>query len=189
MNELEHLLSLVPDKIQFKSTTSKKFKTDVYEYFNKPEFKEVNCLEIGCAHGHTTLLLSKLFANVYGINEDSCNIATQFCKSNGSLNTHFFVRDVYKYGLPDIESDVIMIDAIHTYGHVRTDIMNSLKLKSKNKKHFIFDDTGLFPEVHKVVKDMCDKNVLKFVKNIGCSPTDPFHKPLHDYEGIICTEV
>lgn len=189
MNEIDRILSLVPEKMQCTYTTSKKFKLDIYNFFDKPEFKDLNCLEIGCAKGHTTLLLSKLFNKVYGINEDSCESASKFCKSNGSQNVEFFVQDVYRMGLPNIEVDIIMIDAIHTYNHVYTDIKNSLKLKSKNKKYFIFDDTGLFPDVNKVVKDMCDQNILKFVKDIGASPTDPFHKPLNGYEGAICVEV
>jgi SAM-dependent methyltransferase len=189
MNEIEHILSLVPTKLEYKSTTSKQFKLDVYEYFNKPEFKTLNCLEIGCAKGHTTLILSKLFNKVYGVNEDSCDIASEFCKSNGSLNAEFFVQDVYRFGFPNVEADIIMIDAIHTYEHVYTDIKNSLKLKSKNKKYFIFDDMGLFPEVNKVVKDMCDQNVLRFIKDIGVSPDGQFHKPLNRYEGAICVEI
>jgi hypothetical protein len=189
MNELENLLSLVPDKLEYTYTTSKKFKTDVYEYFNKPEFKTLNCLEIGCAKGHTTLFFSKLFNKVYGITLGSYKDAEDFCKSNGSLNTEFFSLDVYSQGLPKVNADIIMVDAIHTYDNVQKDIKNSLKLKSQGKKYFIFDDTGLVPEVNKIVKDMCDKNVLRFIKNIGCSPTDPFHKPLKDYEGIICVEV
>lgn len=189
MTDLDTILNAVPEKIQYRNTTSKKFKSDVYNFFNKPEFKELNCMEIGCAKGHSTFLFSKLFKQVYAINNVTIQEAQAFCSSNGSHNIEYFTQDVYKYGLPDAEVDVIMIDAVHTYEAVKTDILNTLNLRSKGKKYIIFDDTGILPEVLQIVTEMCDKNVLELITPIGCKPGDPFHRALYSDEGLICKEV
>jgi SAM-dependent methyltransferase len=189
MQEIDKLLNLVPEKYQWRRTTSKKFKKDVFDFFNKPTFKELNCLEIGCAHGHTTLILSKLFKKVYGINNISTEEAKQFCNNNNCENVEFFNQDVYVNGLPNIEADVIMIDAVHTYEAVKMDIHNSLKLKSNYKKHLIFDDTGIEPPVLKAVNDFCDNNILKIITKIGHKPGDFFHRELYSEEGLICIEL
>ena len=189
MNDIESLLKLVPEKFEWRNTTSKKFKYDVYNFFNKDEFKNLSCLEIGCAKGHTTLILSKLFKNVYGINDLCTKDALNFCNENGSHNVKFFNRDVYTQGLPDLEADVIMIDAIHTYEAVTIDILNSLKLRSNNKKYLIFDDTGIEPPVLKAVNDMCHNNVLKIITTRGHKPGDFFHRELYSEEGLICVEL
>ena len=188
MSDIEQLLTLVPEKFEWRNTTSKKFKKDLFNFFNKPEFKTLNCLEIGCANGHTTLILSKMFKKVYGINNISTEKAKAFCNKNGSQNVEFFNQDVYIEGLPDIEADVIMIDAVHTYEAVIIDISNSLKLKSKNKKYLIFDDIGIEPPVLKAVKDYCDSDVLEIITTIGHKPGDFFHRELYNEEGLICKE-
>jgi len=188
-NIIEELLNKVPEKYQYRNTTSKKFKLDIYNFFNKPEFKELNCMEIGCARGHTTLILSKLFKQAYGINDVDTSDAQKFCNSNDSFNVEFFSQDVYTHGLPDLEVDVIMIDAVHTYEAVTIDILNSLKLRSNNKKYLIFDDTGIEPSVLKAVNDMCHNNVLKIITTIGHKPGDFFHRELYSEEGLICVEL
>ena len=159
---IENLLNAVPEKYQYVKTTSKKFKLDLYNFFNKSEFKELSCMEIGCARGHTTLILSKLFKQVYAINDIDTSDAQKFCNSNGSSNVEFFSQDVYKYGL---------------------------KLRSENKKYIIFDDTGICPEVLNIVKEKCDLNILQLITPIGCKPGDAFHRELYDHEGLICREV
>lgn len=186
---IEELLNKVPEKYQYRNTTSKKFKLDLYNFFNKSEFKELNCMEVGCAKGHTTFILSKLFKKVYAINDIDTSDAQKFCNSNESFNVEFFSQDVYKYGLPDAHVDVIMIDAVHTYDAVKIDIENSFKLRSNNKKYLIFDDTGICPDVLKIVKEKCEQNILQLITPIGCKPGDAFHRELYDYEGLICREV
>lgn len=39
---IDELLNKVPEKYQWRNTTSKKFKYDVYNFFNKPEFKDLS---------------------------------------------------------------------------------------------------------------------------------------------------
>ena len=53
---IDEILSLVPDKFEHKTTTSKKFKRDVFAFFDKPEFKNKTALEIGSNLGYTTFI-------------------------------------------------------------------------------------------------------------------------------------
>ena len=188
--ELNELLTLVPDKFEDRTTTSHRFKSDVYTFFKTPEFENKTCLEIGCKSGFTTLFLTHIFKLVYGINYDTVVSPDNFLKSHGRKNYELFAQDVYKFGLPVTHSDVIFVDAVHTYNAVLTDVENSLKLMSSGKKYFIFDDIGLYPEVKGAVDVMVEKNILKVERRIGYSPFGSnFVGYLTDYEGVICSEV
>ena len=186
---LDSILEMVPDKFSDITTTSKRFKSDVYDFFNLPEFSDKTCLEIGCKNGYTTLILTYLFKTVYGINYDTVESPRKFLESKGRENFELFAQDVYKLGLPVKSADVIFIDAVHTYQAVLIDIENSLKLTSKSKKYFIFDDIGLYPEVKSAVYECVNAGILKVEKKIGYGPFDgDFVRLLSDHEGIICSE-
>ena len=188
--KLEELLTLVPDKSEDKTTTSHLFKSDLYNFFKKPEFEDKTCLEIGCKNGFTTLFLTHIFKLVYGINYDTVFYPDNFLKSHGRKNYELFAQDVYKLGLPVTSADVIFVDAVHTYQAVLLDISNSLSLTSSEKKYFVFDDIGLYPEVKAAVDECMEKNILKPEKRIGHSPFGlAFGRNLSDYEGIICSEI
>ena len=68
---IDELLKDIPDKFEHSTTTSHKFKRDVFEFFNKPEFKESVCLEIGSNRGHSTrksdIVLMKNLHDLYMI--------------------------------------------------------------------------------------------------------------------------
>lgn len=186
---IDSILEMVPDKFSDITTTSKKFKSDVYEFFNTPDFSDKTCLEIGCKNGYTTLVLTYLFKMVYGINYDTIVSPNEFLVSKDRSNFKLFAQDVYKLGLPVHEADVIFVDAVHTYQAVVMDVENSLKLKSDGKKYFIFDDIGLYPEVRSAVYECVSAGVLKVEKKIGYGPFDgDFVRLLSDHEGIICSE-
>ena len=51
----------IPDKRQYKDTTSLQFKYDLVESFEDTECGEYIVLEVGTNHGHTTRILSFLF--------------------------------------------------------------------------------------------------------------------------------
>lgn len=187
---LDSILEMVPDKFSDITTTSKKFKSDVYSFFNTPEFSEKTCLEIGCKNGYTTLILTYLFKTVYGINYDTVESPNQFLTSKHRTNFKLYAQDVYKLGLPVDNADVIFVDAVHTYQAVLIDIENSLNLKSSGKKYFIFDDIGLYPDVRSAVYECVDAGLLKVEKKIGYGPFDgDFVRLLSDHAGIICSEV
>lgn len=188
---IDEIIEKTPEKLNFKWTTSRKFKRDMYEFFNAEEFRNKSCLEIGSAYGHTSAVLCSLFKQFYGINIDTVSVseAIKTCESFGINNFKFYVRDVYVEGLPDVVADVILVDAVHTYSAVLTDVKNSLKLKSDGKKYFVFDDVGLFPVVYNAVAELCSSGVLKAIKDIGHVPGDAFLRPLNCSEGVICVEI
>jgi len=51
----------IPDKRQYKDTTSLKFKEDLVSSFEDTECEDYTILEVGTNHGHTTRILSYLF--------------------------------------------------------------------------------------------------------------------------------
>jgi len=179
----------IPDKTEFKNTTSLKFKQDVIEFFKD---KNLNtCLEIGTNHGWTTRILSDLFKNIYTVDHSIDN--TNKAKNNNSdkTNINFITADAYKsstyLGMPKM--DIVFIDCIHTYEGVLADINTALSLMDIEKgMYFIFDDYG-HPQ-STGVKDAILKAIeegLKVEKYIG-QETGYQYNPtsiLIDNEGII----
>lgn len=187
--KIDDILALMPDKTEDRTTTSKKFKSDLYEFFKREEFSDKTCLEIGCKNGYTTLILTHIFKLVYGINYDTVVSHTKFLKDNNRNNFELFAQDVYKFGLPVKNVDVIFVDAVHTHAAVMSDVHNSLNLHSIGKKYFIFDDVGLYPEVKSAVDELIRSEKLSLIRSIGHSPfSSGFSGLMNDYEGVICIE-
>jgi hypothetical protein len=44
---IDKILENIPDKFEHRTTTSHRFKKDVFEFFNSPEFSDRVCVEIG----------------------------------------------------------------------------------------------------------------------------------------------
>lgn len=185
--DIDKILENIPDKFQHKTTTSHKFKKDLFEFFNKPEFKNMVCLEIGSNIGYTTRVLSYLFKEVIGFNLDNVELASKF--NSDRPNVRYYAQDVYNSILPIDYGDVFLIDAVHTYDAVINDTLRSLKFKSEEKKYFIYDDYGSFPEIKRAINDLIEYNKIKIVKKIGHSPEEKFTRELTEYEGLICIEV
>lgn len=185
--DIEEILKNIPDKFQHKTTTSHKFKKDLFDFFNKDEFKDCVCLEIGSNVGYTTRILSYLFKEVIGFNLEDASIAEKF--NVDRPNVKYYVQDVYKTKLPIDYGDIFLIDAEHTYHAVIEDTMRSLSFKSKNKKYFIYDDYGAFPEIKQAINDLVQYEKIKIIKYIGHEPNSNFTRQLFDYEGLICVEL
>lgn len=183
---IDELLSNIPDKFQHRTTTSHKFKRDVFDFFNKDEFKEKSCVEWGSNLGFTTKILSYLFKNVTGFNIERTVEAEEFNKN--SPNVKFYGQDIYETEIPIDYGDVFLVDAQHTYHAVVDDTIRSLNFKSNGLKYFIYDDYGAYPEIKKAINDLISYGKIEIVKKIGHSPTDPFPRQLDDYEGLICIE-
>lgn len=183
---IEEILINIPDKFQHKTTTSHKFKRDLFEFFNKEEFKNKTCLEIGSNVGYTTRVLSYIFKEVVGFNLENVELAQKF--NSDRSNVRFYAQDVYNTTLPIDHGDVFLIDAEHTYEAVVNDTMRSLKFKSSGKKYFIYDDYGAFPEIKQAVTDLIQYDKMQIVKYIGHETGSNFTRPLFDYEGVICIE-
>lgn len=133
----------IPDKTEFKDTTSLKFKQDVAEFFKD---KNLNtCLEIGTNKGWTTRILSDLFKEVHTVDYTLPN--TEAAKFNNSKksNIYYYTADAYKRetfaGMPKM--DVVFIDCVHTYDAVLFDINTALSLiDTEQGMYFLFDDYG-----------------------------------------------
>lgn len=189
MEILTEILNKIPDKFDCRNTTSIKFKSELYEFFNKPEFKNRICLELGVYNGHSSYLLSHLFKKVVGfeISEGRINSAKKFV--DGINNIEFIRHDLYDGPLPVSEGDVFFIDALHTYDAVVNDTLNCLNnVKSNYKKYIIYDDYGICVPVKNAVHHLIDVGKLKLIKYIGYEPNSQFTSPLLDYEGVICSE-
>ena len=63
-NKTDMLLNLVNHKETFKNATSKKFKSDLIEYFKDEKYKKMKVLELGACQGDTTRIFSELFETV-----------------------------------------------------------------------------------------------------------------------------
>ena len=164
-DELKRVLDETPDKLQWKETTSLKFKQELVDFFGE-DFKDKDVLEVGCHVGHTSRILSYLFKKVYAMNingplfgdrtlwevndlvsendvykQYSVNIKTTFDKKFENID--YLEMDSYNTkGWPmDLLSDVsvVFIDAIHQYDAVLYDIENAIKL---NAEYLVFDDYG-----------------------------------------------
>lgn len=157
------ILTNIPDKTEYKNTTSLKFKRDLIEFFTN---KELNvCLEIGTNHGHTTHILSHLFKEVYTIDLHQSNIdkAKDFNKERSNIT--YIVGDAYSdrsyKDVPRI--DVCFIDCVHHYKQVMQDIQRALGNSSTGKTYLIFDDYGhpILTEVYQAVEDAIKQGLYR----------------------------
>jgi SAM-dependent methyltransferase len=136
-------LQNIPDKTQYKDTTSHKFKQDLIDFFKEKNLK--SCIEIGTNHGWTTRILSELFETVYTLDHKQSNIDLAKTNNFDKTNINYFVGDAYNsntyIGFPKF--DVAFIDCIHTYEAVINDINTCISLMDNNSgMYFIFDDYG-----------------------------------------------
>lgn len=136
-------LDNIPDKTVFKSTTSHKFKQDVYNFFKDKNLD--TCLEIGTNRGWTTRILSDLFKTVHTIEFDSDNMSHAKQNNFDKSNVLFYLGDAYDRSNYNTISNinVAFIDCIHTYDAVLYDINTCLSLMDLEKGlYIIFDDYG-----------------------------------------------
>ena len=196
------------DKLDFSSTTSTKFKEDLYNYFGE-NFLDKNILEIGTHHGYSTRFLSYFFKEVHTVDksEEFIDKAKDLCSDIDNID--FWCGDLYfpavyfeveprEEGIrvPGIfeefpkDIDVVFIDASHLYPHVISDALNSIL-------HFgnpilIFDDYGAEYPVKKAVDDLVKLGLIQIEKYIGHKKGHKIKNNgdisdwLNDQEGVIC---
>lgn len=186
----------IPDKPDFFATTSYKFKTDLWNFFNKPEFKASNVVELGTSRGYTTTVLSYLFSNVYTINKKQ----TQEVKDNLYKLENITCLEIDLYApfagleFSDIpETAVYLIDAGHEKQQVISDIRLCKSHSGDKKSFFVFDDYGSYQSVYDAVNVFVDNGTLKIVESIGHTagwsygpPTTDVDRILKNSEGVIC---
>ena len=202
-------------KTQNLITTSLKFKEDLINYFQN--YNEKNIVEVGCAYGYSTMILSTLFKNVFTINDnfpneqgdntifienkisnkdyyDKIDVDIKSDTEHDFSNITYIRQDSYgERGWADIiqNIDVSFVDCVHTYSAVESDIENSLNLGVGT---IVFDDYGLFPDVKKCVDDYIEYGVLKVEEYIGLEKgvydfQNGQQREFLDYEGVICSVV
>ena len=202
-------------KTQNLITTSLKFKEDLINYFQN--YNEKNIVEVGCAYGYSTMILSTLFKNVFTINDnfpneqgdntifienkisnkdyyDKIDVGIKSDTEHDFSNITYIRQDSYgERGWADIiqNIDVSFVDCVHTYSAVESDIENSLNLGVGT---IVFDDYGLFSDVKKCVDDYIEYGVLKVEEYIGLEKgvydfQNGQQREFLDYEGVICSVV
>lgn len=193
---IEFLLeSIGEDKHTNPTTTSDKFKSDVWEFFK--DYKNKTCIEFGTHKGQTTKILSYCFKHVYSINKDIQSFDNAKMLNVGIENITYVPFDLYskeKLDLKDIS--VFMIDAGHQYNQVISDINRCLSMAPLDDCYIIFDDYGLnVHELHvkRAIDEFINSNKIEVIKKIGYEPGHLFggktNRKLNDYEGLICKVV
>ena len=123
-NEL--ILNSINHKDTFKNATSRKFKSDLFEFFKDEKYKKMKVLELGACHGDTTRVFSEIFEKVYAVDrsEDNVKLIKEKCKDVDNVESSVMnvTNDVWKF--PQV--DVVFIDASHDYPQVAIDIQKSI---------------------------------------------------------------
>ena len=179
------------DKTQNMTTTSFKFKRDIWEFFQG--FEDKIAVEFGTHRGQTTKILSHLFKKVYTVNNQDNAEAK---KLNENIQNIEYISNFDLYSdnpLSITDIDVFLIDAGHKYFHVIADINRALSMKYNKECYIIFDDYGLkchSKHVKRAVDQALNQKALTKVKGIGHSKGHSFKQgnpeyTLEDSEGLI----
>ena len=195
---IEKLLEEVgEDKYQNFTTTSKKFKRDLWEFCNDPIYVGVgqrlrSCVEYGTHKGQTTRILAHFFDHVYTINLpnhfDSAKELNKDLDNITYIELDLYNSDVFEQLIEEFVH-LFFIDAVHSYDAVMSDFTRSLNIAPLDDPcYFVFDDFGTYPEVKKAIEDLIWVGKLEIVKFIGHEPTHDFGQGriLQDWEGVIC---
>lgn len=191
--EVDKVLSNLPDKWDVKTTTSKKWKTELYNFIKSKNIQSV--LEIGTSLGHTTYFVAHFVDKVTTLELDSTRVSKAKQLSKKHNNIDFICGSAYAEWNFDYH-DLVIIDCIHEYKYVKSDIENSIQLGTK---YIAFDDYGLFPEIKQAIDEYVSEGKLEIVTKIGYPKGTHFHmskstnttsdKVLADSEGLICRVV
>tara|TARA_R110000744_G_scaffold375104_1_gene488365 strand:- start:82 stop:1560 length:1479 start_codon:yes stop_codon:yes gene_type:complete len=182
------LIKGLPDKFTSKTTTSLKWKSDFIDYFRDERFKKMKVLEVGSSLGHSTRIMSFLFDKVIAID----NLPERHVKSSklnyDRNNIEFVIMDVYNQPWNFEPVEIVFIDCVHDYQHVKSDIDNAIK--TFDKPIIVFDDYGLFPELKLAIDEYIKSGVLKLEAYLGM-PKGTYYpktlnKELKDWEGLVC---
>ena len=178
------------DKHQNMTTTSFKFKRDVWEFFQN--FQDKIAVEFGTHKGQTTKVLSHLFKKVYTVNRLDNKEAKTLNKDIKNIEyiDNFNLYSPRNLPIYDIIS-VFLIDAGHQYKDVVWDVHRAIALNRSKECYIIFDDYGLQSHsktVKKAVDDAINQGIFTLIRGIGHNKEHHFgdpKNPLTDYEGVI----
>tara|TARA_R110000851_G_scaffold175369_1_gene321710 strand:+ start:580 stop:1167 length:588 start_codon:yes stop_codon:yes gene_type:complete len=188
----ELIFQNIPDKREYKETTSLKFKEDLLHILGDMG-QEYTCLEVGTNHGHTTRILSFIFKHVITMDwreEPNLRMAKEL--NHDRDNITYIQKDVYTtwdgLGLPNFQ--IAFIDCGHTREHVISDVHNCIRHGSK-EQYMIFDDYGhpkhgVKDGIDYLIKTIAGFNLIERIGEVKGSDCNPNQEPLIDSEGIIC---
>ena len=155
--------SINEDKHTNPTTTSNKFKSDVWEFFQG--YDDKICVEFGTHKGQTTKVLSYCFKHVYTININLESFAAAKMLNVGIENITYVPFNLYSDRDLNVEkSNVFMIDAGHKYPEVIHDINRCIKMSADGDCYIIFDDYGLNTHeenVKRAVDDVIKQNKIE----------------------------
>lgn len=194
----EILVDVVEDKKDNLSTTSFKFKKDLWEFFKAIKGSEKwNCCEFGTHKGQTTRVLSYLFdkGKVYTVNLPGHQDHAKFLNSD---RTNIVFEEMNLYTKPiDINFDhkpisVFFVDAVHTSEAVLTDFSRLMNFDRTEECYVVFDDYGHWQDVgvNIAIEQLIRFGRMEQVCYIGHEPNHSFggfpERILRNSEGIIC---
>lgn len=169
MPDINKILSEISeDKYQNLSTTSFKFKTDVWNFFQ--EFSDKVAVEFGTNKGQTTRLLSYLFKYVYTVN---INDNAEAIKLNADIDNIRYISNFNLYSgrellIPD-QISLFFLDAGHTFDELIYDINRVTSMQCTPNCYILFDDYGSSTNIgiKRAVDMAVSSKVLEIVKFIG----------------------
>jgi len=190
VTEAIKIINTVPDKHQWKTTTSRLFKVNLLQLMHGRDKKK--WIELGGAQGHTTMILSKIADSVSSIDfdEENCKKIKELGMNNVVTKSFDLYSDTFKDYMNENKFDAAFIDAVHDEEHVKIDIENC---KNAGVSLFVFDDYGGFPGVRsaidKFINDLRKDNVSHNITHIGMYPggiyNNTHYKVLQNWEGIV----
>jgi len=167
-----NLLDNLPDKTEYKNTTTHQFKRDLIDFCKDKNID--NVLEIGANHGHTTNILSYIANKVYAVDHllENINYIKEVNKDRDNIiPIHGDAYSDLTYRNINCKFDLVFIDCIHLYDNVIADINRALKYFDENKGiYLVFDDYGHPHPTTRQVKKAIDDSInfgLKFERHIG----------------------
>jgi len=160
------IINKVQNKNKDKSTTSSKFKEDIYRTFREQKYKNMTLLELGCHQGNTTRIYAECFGKVIAVERDESNLmkAKEMCKDVN--NVEFICADVYDRDFKLPKADAVHIDAGHTYEQVIYDIDRCIE--TMGNPIIIMDDYGHEGKtVRNAINDKMTEGKLQLFTHIG----------------------
>lgn len=162
------LQEIKEDKQHNLSTTSFKFKQDVWNFFQG--FQDKVAVEFGTNKGQTTKLLSYLFNKVYtvNINDNADAIALNLNRNNIEYISNF---NLYSHQLLPISdsASLFFIDAGHQYAEIISDINRVTSMPCEVDCYLLFDDYGsmINPGIKQAVNQAVEQGILEIIEFIG----------------------
>ncbi len=189
INESFRRIQTVPDKSEWKTTTSRVFKLNVIQHLCLEPKRRV--IEFGSAQGHTTYFISPITSEILAVDYDADNckkVKELDCKNVSILQADLYA-DRFKEFIRQQKFDVAIIDAVHVYDNVKSDIESAI---SAGVREFIFDDYGAFDDVKRAVDEFISdtraNGYVVHVSYIGMPPgtfyPNTTFQTLSDWEGV-----